>query len=146
MQKRLAADILDVGENRVWIDPDRISEVSTAITRADVKALIDDDAIKAKPKNNTSRGRTRDKEDQVKKGRRSGPGSRKGSKQASSDRKNQWVSKVRALRKKLRDLRDEGVIDSRTYRELYNKVKGGSFRSKAHLETFLEERGILEEG
>ena len=31
-QKRLAADILKVGVNRVWIDPENIEEVSRAIT------------------------------------------------------------------------------------------------------------------
>ena len=31
-QRRLAADILKVGLNRVWIDPEQIEEVSRAIT------------------------------------------------------------------------------------------------------------------
>ena len=49
-QKRLAADILKVGVNRIWIDPERIDEVSGAITRDGVKQLIKDGAIRAKPK------------------------------------------------------------------------------------------------
>ena len=32
-QRRLAASILKVGENRVWIDPNEAEEVSRAITR-----------------------------------------------------------------------------------------------------------------
>ena len=36
-QKRLAASILKVGLNRVWIDPERMEEVSMAITREGVK-------------------------------------------------------------------------------------------------------------
>ncbi len=32
-QKRLAADILKCGENRVWIDPERGDEVKSSITR-----------------------------------------------------------------------------------------------------------------
>ena len=32
-QRRLAASILKVGVNRVWIDPEEIEEVSRAITR-----------------------------------------------------------------------------------------------------------------
>ena len=31
-QRRLAASILKVGLNRVWIDPERLEEVSLAIT------------------------------------------------------------------------------------------------------------------
>jgi large subunit ribosomal protein L19e len=49
-QKRLAASILKVGVNRVWIDPDEIEEVSRAITRDGIKQLIDQGIIKAKPK------------------------------------------------------------------------------------------------
>ena len=48
-QKRLAASILKVGLNRVWIDPERLEEVSMAITREGVKQFINDGAIKAKP-------------------------------------------------------------------------------------------------
>ena len=54
------------------------------------------------------------------------------------------MSKVRSLRNRLRELRDEGVIDSSLYRELYNRVKGGAFRSKSHLETYLKDRGHME--
>ena len=49
-QRRLAASILKVGVNRVWIDPEEIEEVSRAITRDGVKQLIDQGIIKARPK------------------------------------------------------------------------------------------------
>ncbi len=145
MQKRLAADILEVGENKVWLDPERNTEISTAITRDDIRRLIDDGAIKAKTKKKTSRARAKEREQQQKKGRQSGPGTRKGAKQGRKTQKEEWMSRVRSLRQKLRELRDEDVIDSSLYRELYRKVKGGAFRSKDHLETYLEDRGILEE-
>ena len=41
-QKRLAADELDVGQNKVWFDPERQSDLAEAITREDVRDLIDD--------------------------------------------------------------------------------------------------------
>ena len=145
MQKRMAADILDVGEARVWLDPDRSGEISTAITRNDIRQLINEDAIKAKKKESSSRGRARKRQDQKDKGRQSGPGSRKGSKGGRKSSKKEWMSKVRALRDKLRELRDEGKIDSSDYRNLYKRVKGGAFRSKSHLETYLKEKGVLEE-
>lgn len=145
MQKRVAADILGVGEGRVWIDPNRSAEVSTAITRADIRQLIDDGAIEAKPKKSSSRSRARKRQKQKEKGRQSGPGRRKGSKQGRKSQKDEWIDKVRPLRRKLRELRDEDVIDSSQYRDLYKKVKGGAFRSKSHLETFLKNKGILEE-
>lgn len=145
MQKRIAADILGVGEGKVWIDSDRMAEVSTAITRIDVKQLIDEGAIKAKPRKSTSRARARGRQKQRDKGRQSGPGSRKGAKQGRKSKKEEWIDKVRPQRRRLRELKDEGVIDSSRYRDLYRKVKGGAFRSKSHLETYLKNKGILEE-
>ena len=44
-QRRLAAEILKVGQNRVWIDPERIDEVETAITREEIRKLIHEKAI-----------------------------------------------------------------------------------------------------
>ena len=41
-QKRLAASILKVGLNRVWIDPERMEEVSMAITRERIVKHMDD--------------------------------------------------------------------------------------------------------
>ncbi|MEM4532476.1 MAG: 50S ribosomal protein L19e, partial [Desulfurococcaceae archaeon] len=42
LQKKLAAEILDVGVSRIWIDPSRVDEVVEAITREDIKRLIKD--------------------------------------------------------------------------------------------------------
>ena len=39
-QKRMAAEILDCGYNRVWIDPNRAEDVADAITRADIRTAI----------------------------------------------------------------------------------------------------------
>ena len=39
-QRRLAAQILKVGQNRVWIDPERIDDVDGAITREEIRKLI----------------------------------------------------------------------------------------------------------
>ena len=66
-QKRLAASILKVGLNRVWIDPERIEEVSMAITREGVKQLINDGAIKAKPQKGISSYRSKKSQNKSKK-------------------------------------------------------------------------------
>ena len=79
-QKRLAASILKVGLNRVWIDPERMEEVSMAITREGVKQLIDNGAIKAKPQKGISSYRSKKLAEQKKKGKRKGRGSVKGAK------------------------------------------------------------------
>ena len=79
-QKRLAASILKCGLNRVWIDPERMEEVSRAITRDGVRQLINDGAIKAKPEKGISSYRSKKIAEQKKKGKRKGRGSIKGAK------------------------------------------------------------------
>jgi len=40
-QRRLAASLLGSGESRIWIDPEETTRVESAITRQEVKSLID---------------------------------------------------------------------------------------------------------
>ncbi len=142
-QRRLAADILGVGVNRVWIDSARIADVSSAISREDVKRLIRQGAIKARPELGISRGRFRRRANKRKRGRRRGVGSRKGTLRARQPKKASWIRTVRPLRVRLLELKRDGTIDRHEYRRLYRMVKGGAFKSKAHLETHLKERGFL---
>lgn len=144
-QRRLAAELLGVGVNRVWIDPEREADVAGAITKGDIRRLIKDGAIKARPEVGISRSRARKRLAQRKKGRRKGLGSRRGSTKARMPKKEAWIRRVRPLRARLRELRDGGTINQGQYRRLYRMVKGGSFRSKAHLDTYLRERGMMEE-
>ena len=46
-QRRMAAEILKCGENRVWMNPDRLDEVEDCITRADIRTAIASGLIKA---------------------------------------------------------------------------------------------------
>jgi large subunit ribosomal protein L19e len=143
-QKRLAADILKVGRSRIWIDPEFIDEVSLAITKADIRRLIDEGAIQAKHKQGVSRGRTRYNMRQKRKGQRKGPGKRKGKATAKLSKKQRWSMKIRPMRKELKKLRDEGKISPKVYRELYLKAKGNAFRNTAHLRTYITERKLGE--
>ena len=143
VHRRLAADILGVGANRVWIDPSRVADVSTAITRDDIKRLIRQGVIKAKGKRAMSRGRFRERATKRRRGLRRGTGSRRGTTEARHPKKERWIRTVRPLRARLRELRGKGAINAREYRRLYRMVKGGSFKSRAHLETYLKERGLL---
>ena len=141
-QRRLAASILNVGVNRVWIDPERVEEVEAAITRGEIRRLIHEDAIKAAPERGQSRGRARALAAKKRAGRRRGPGTRKGSKYSVVSRKTRWMSRIRALRRRLRTLRERRVITVSTYRSLYMKAKGGEFRSIAELERYLTEQEL----
>ncbi|ALV61939.1 LSU ribosomal protein L19e [Thermococcus sp. 2319x1] len=143
MQRRIAAELLKCGENRVWIDPERIDDVKSAITREDIKRLINEGVIKKKPIKGQSRYRAKLRQEAKKKGRHRGHGSRKGKKTARMGKKERWIMTIRALRKELRKLKAEKKIDEHTYRNLYIKAKGGQFKSKHQLYLFLEEKEIL---
>lgn len=139
LQKRLAAEILGVGESRIWIDPEAYDKVEAAITREDVKRLIKDGVIKVKPEHSNSRARWRIRHEKRKKGRRRGAGHRKGGKYSRISRKEQWMMRVRALRKVLREFREREIITSRDYRRLYRLVKGGVFKSTSQLRNYIKE-------
>ncbi len=147
LQRRLAAELLGVGESRIWInpDPEYAEDIEQALTRRDVENLIKRGLIRVIPaKGNAHRWLERRR--QRAKGRRRGPGKRKGPATARSDPKEEWMHRIRRIRRYLRWLRDHGVIDRRTYRRLYRLAKGGAFRSLSALRKHLEEEGIIRQG
>jgi large subunit ribosomal protein L19e len=143
VQKRIAAEILGCGINRVWIDPTEEERVTMAITRGDVKKLVEDEVIKKKPERSPSRGRARILHKKRKIGRRKGHGSRKGKKTARKNKKRSWMNAVRSLRRKLKQLKEEDKLDSPIYRKLYRMAGSGAFRSVKHMESYINERDYL---
>ena len=146
LQRRLAAHILKCGENRIWMDPDELETIAEAVTKEDVRGLIADGLIKRKPVKGTSRARARIRALQRAKGRRRGHGRRKGRKTARMPRKRKWIIRIRALRRRLKELKESGKLETRTYRLLYRKAKGGEFRSISHLESYIEAHGLAANG
>jgi large subunit ribosomal protein L19e len=144
-QKRMAAEILKCGENRVWIDPDKIEDAADCITRADVRTAIATGFIKAKPKKGISKGRTRYMLGQKAEGKRKGPGSRKGTINARISGKRRWISVIRPIRDELKTLRDEGKITPSVYRMYYRKAKGGIYKSRRNIRQHMISEGHLKE-
>jgi len=144
-QRRMAAAVLKCGENRVWMDPDRADEVAEAVTRGDIRDLVNGGAIKSKQVQGISSGRKKFKQKQKEKGRRKGHGSRKGVKYARLPKKERWINTIRPIRIYLRQLRDDKLIDQSVYRKYYRRATGGEFRNKHHLKTHLISDGILKE-
>lgn len=135
-QRRLAAEILKVGINRVRISPDRIEDVETAISREEIRKLIHEGVIRPAPKKGVSRARARILHEKKKKGLRRGPGKRSGSARAKISKKKAWMSRIRALRKKLREWKANRMISESSYRRLYNVAGGGMFASIAEMERY----------
>ena len=145
-QRRMAMELLKCGKARVWIDPKQIDEVSEAVTKKDIRRLISYRVIQVHPRRGVSRGRARARTVKKLKGRRRGPGSRKGAKYARTPRKRGWILKIRPIREELRRLREEGKLDQATYRAYYKKARGGMFHSRNHLLSQLQASGIIKEG
>lgn len=144
-QRRMAAELLGCGENRVWIDPNRTEDVASAITRSNVRTMINSGAIRALQKKGISSARKNHIKAQKAKGRRKGPGSRRGAKSARTPTKEAWIRRIRIIRSRLKELREKGVMDTKTYRKYYLQAKGGMFKNRSHLDTQLKIQGILKE-
>lgn len=147
LQRRLAAQILGVGESRIWIDPNPevAEEIEQAVTRKDVEALIKRGLIRVEPKKGNAGYSSKVRQVQRRKGRRRGYGKRKGKSTARADPKEEWMNRIRKIRRYLRYLRDKGAIDRKTYRRLYMLSKGGVFKDLASLRRHLRDKGIIQE-
>ena len=143
VQRRLAAQILKCGRNRVRFDTNRLDDIKEAITKTDIRSLISNSIIAKKRLLNTSRFWSRRIKKQKINSRRKGFGSRKGRKTARLNPKKVWMNKIRLQRKFIKSLRGKGIITTADYHELYMKSKGGFFRSLRHLKLYTSERGIV---
>ena len=133
----MAASLMKAGQSRLWINPEELEKVESAITKDEVRKLIHEGVIATKPKRGVSRGRHRTK-DRKKTGR--GQGSKEGS---SHNRKRIWVDKIRTLRSRLRTLRTKRIITKQIYRKMLPMAKGGAFRSVSHLDEYLEAHNLV---
>ena len=137
-QRRLASQILKIGQNRVWIDPERMDDVEGAITREEVRKLIHEKVIVSLPEKGVSRSRAKIIREKKRKGRRSGPGSITGAGHAKVTKKEAWMIKIRSLRRKLRELKASRIITEATYSQYYRMAGSGRFESIAELERNLK--------
>ncbi|MDR3074811.1 MAG: 50S ribosomal protein L19e [Candidatus Methanoplasma sp.] len=144
-QRRMAAEILKCGENRVWMNPDKLEDIEDCITRSDIRIAIGSGLIKAKSKQGTSKGRIRHAADQKASGKRKGPGSRKGTANARVPDKRRWIAIIRPIRDELKTLRAEGKITPSVYRLYYRRAKGGVYKSRRNLKQHMAAAGHLKE-
>jgi large subunit ribosomal protein L19e len=142
-QRRMAAEVLKCGENRVWMNPDKLDDIEGCITRSDIRIAIGSGLIKAKPKQGSSKGRIRYKANQKASGKRKGPGSRKGTANARVPDKRRWIATIRPIRDELKTLRAEGKITPSVYRLYYRRAKGGVYKSRRNLKQHMVAAGHL---
>jgi len=138
--KEKVGQILKKSKHKLKIAPEKLEankkSVSDAITKDDVRKLIVDGIVTKKPNTGQSRGRARVLLEKKKLKRKRGPGKRKGT-QKARQKVDEYNVKVRALRKRLRELKAEDKLNGKNYNRLYLRVKGNYFRGKKHLEEFI---------
>jgi len=135
-KRRLAADVLGVGKDRIIMDPEAQDLIQDAITRSTIRGLTGMGGVKVAPVRGVSRGRVRKKRA---KGKSRSHGSFRGKKGSRRPRKTIWVEEVRALRWRLRVARDRNEISKDLYKSLYRQVKGGQVRDVKHLFELMKE-------
>ena len=86
-QKTIAAKVLHCSSKRVVFASEHLSDIKEAITRHDIRALVNQGLIIKIQKKGVSRVRARKLQIQKRKGRKHGQGSRKGKKTARASKK-----------------------------------------------------------
>ncbi len=141
--KRLAAHVLRIGQTKVWFDPntDNQQKIKEAISKEDVKLLIQEGVIVKRKDNFHSRGAARILKEKKKKGRKRGKGKRTGTKKARIGKKTTWIKNVRAQRKMLKTLKEENpdLFKKVSYSSIYKRIQGGYYKGKKYVEAAVKE-------
>ena len=143
LQRRIAASLMKTGVYSVHIDPSKVNEVKSAITREDIRGLIVKGVITKTAGKGVSRGRARKVQSQRRKGRHKGAGNREGGKKARTPKKRKWINAARTQRAFLKELKEHKLISHNIFNKMYAMVKGGFFRSRSHVKLYLNEQGLF---
>lgn len=145
-QKRIAAQLLKVGEHKVKFDIENLSDIKEAITKHDIRGLINSGIISTITSKGQSRARIRKSKAQKRKGKRAGEGSRKGCRGARITRKQEWMKAIRTQRRFIFALRANSKVSPETFKSLYKMTKSGLFRSRRHIKLYLTENNLFIRG
>jgi len=125
-QKRMAADLLEVGENQVVFDNLRLDEIKQAITKQDIRELVKDRAIRIRP----------GKKKVVKvRRKRTGAGRRKF---MVKTRKRDYINKIRKIRRYVRDQMNAKLLDKKLVDAVRKYAKAGQFKNLRQAKEYIK--------
>ncbi|XVF01569.1 hypothetical protein REPUB_Repub04eG0100300 [Reevesia pubescens] len=140
LQKLLATRVLKCGRGKVWLDPNEINEISMANSRQNVRRLVNNGFIIRKPTKIHSRSRARRVKEAKRKGRHSGYGKRKSTREARLPTKILWMKRMRVLRRLLYKYKKSKKIDKHRYHDMYIKFEAKRAKNKASRERKMARR------
>jgi len=126
-KKELAARLLKIGKDRIVFVQSRSEDIKEAITKQDIRDLVQDKAIVIKE----IKGRTKIR----KKARRSTGNIRKKVK----TRKQDYVIMTRKLRGYVNELKKKGNLTREEVIEIRKRIRNKAYKSKANLKEYIEQ-------
>jgi large subunit ribosomal protein L19e len=127
-KKSLAVKTLEVGKDRIVFVKSRIEEIKDAITKQDIRDLVESGAILIKQK------KGRKKVIKNKKRKTMGKIRKKVNK-----RKQDYVKLTRKLRDYVLKLKKQEKISCEEFKEIRKKIRNKVFKSKANLKEYIGE-------
>ncbi|HNZ52269.1 MAG: 50S ribosomal protein L19e [Candidatus Diapherotrites archaeon ADurb.Bin253] len=125
-KKQLAANTFGVGKSRIMFVNERIEEIKEAITKQDMRNLLQDGAIIIKEVKGRSKNVGKKKKRKFSKRRKN-----------VNTRKKDYVILTRKLRKLIADRKQKGEINKEEEKKLRNRIRNKMFKSKAHLKEYM---------
>ncbi|MBI2044021.1 hypothetical protein HYT24_01520 [Candidatus Pacearchaeota archaeon] len=124
-KKELAARTFNVGKGRIVFIPSRINEIKEAITKQDMRDLMNEGAITIK---NIKGSRKK-----VRRKSRSAGNIRK----KVRNTKREYMILTRKLRGYIKEMKNTGKVSREVYLDVRKKIRNRFFKSKANLKEYL---------
>jgi len=125
-KKSLASKTLKIGKKRIKFVKSRLKEIKDAITKEDIRGLIEDGAIEVKE----IRGR------RTNIARKNQRGTGKIKKKVNK-RKQEYVKITRKLRKYTKEMFNQGKLNKDEVKEIRKRIRNRAFKSAASLKLYI---------